>query len=201
MLLDPVTNSIVADGYNGPPRGEDGLCKGWFCERDGVVPERLEITNAGEMLRYHDEHGNLVRHQSVDPWGNPGWRPNCKGDPVPFTTDRITSKEGLATLREKLIHDNPPVPSGTSLEKGCHHSETNALANASRRGVSTDGTWLIVTGEPCLMCAKLLHHAGVAKVYVVKGGYAGGDAGPEYLRTHGVEVEYVGGPQDPRSAP
>lgn len=200
MLLDPETNSIVADGYNGPPRGEDGLCRGWFCERDGIDPTRLEITNQGEMLRYHDANGELIKHQSVeDPRTRPTWPPHTS-DPRRFTPDTIASKEALIAYRTKLLTEHPPVPSGTSLEKGCHHSETNALANASRRGASTDGTWLIVTGEPCLMCAKYIHHAGVAKVYVVKGGYAGGDAGPAYLRAHRVDVEYVDGPQDPRLA-
>lgn len=132
MLLDPKTNSIVSDGYNGPPRGEIGLCSGSFCERDGRFP------------------------------------------------------------------DHPPIASGTHMEKGCHHAESNVIANAARRGSSTADTWLLVTGEPCLMCAKLIHHAGVARVYVVQGGYAGGDDGPAYLRNHGVEVEYVEGPQDPR---
>lgn len=198
MLIDPKTNSIVSDGYNGPPRGEEGLCRGWFCERDGVEPSRLEITNKGEMLCYHDAEGRLLKHQSVeDPLG-PRFRPPT-GDPVRFTRDVVTSKESLFALREKLISGNPPIPSGTSLEKGCHHAELNALANAAKRGTPTDGTWLIVTGEPCTMCSKFLHHAGVAKVFVVRGGYAGGDAGPAYLRTYGVVVEYVEGPRDPRA--
>lgn len=199
MLLDPTTNSIVADGYNGPPRGEEGLCRGWFCERDGIDPARLEITNQGEMLRYHDTDGKLVKHQDVEDIFSGRWRDRSE-EPHRITRDVIRSKEELVALREKLLAENPPVPSGTSLEKGCHHSETNALANASRRGTSTAGTWLIVTGEPCLMCAKFIHHAGVAKVYVVRGGYAGGDAGPAYLRAHGVGVEYVEGPADPRTS-
>jgi dCMP deaminase len=56
---------------------------------------------------------------------------------------------------------------------------------------------MIVTGEPCLLCAKLIHHAGIARVLVVQGGYAG-ENGVEYLRAHGVEVVSVDGPRDPR---
>jgi dCMP deaminase len=47
------------------------------------------------------------------------------------------------------------------------------------------------------MCSKLIHHAGIKRVYVVGGGYAG-ENGVGYLRAHGVEVVEVDGPQDPR---
>jgi dCMP deaminase len=89
------------------------------------------------------------------------------------------------------------IPSGTRTEVGCHHAEMNVICNAAANGVSTRGAWLIVTGEACMMCAKLLHHAGIARVLVVSGGYAGAN-GCEYLESHGVEVMHLSGPQDPR---
>jgi deoxycytidylate deaminase len=92
------------------------------------------------------------------------------------------------------------VKSGERIEVGCHHAEMNVLCNAAANGTATRGSWLIVTGEPCTMCAKLVHHAGVARVICVQGGYAGGSAGVEYLLAHGVEVEYREGPADPRRA-
>lgn len=126
MLIDPATNSIIADGYNGTSRGSPyPLCGGDECERDGIQ-------------------------------------------------------------------------SGTRLELGCHHAESNALANAARRGVPTEGSWLIVTGEPCLMCSKQLFHAGVRRIYYVKHGYAGGSAGLDFLTHHRVTVIAVDGPTDPR---
>lgn len=91
------------------------------------------------------------------------------------------------------------IPSGIQYELGCHHAEMNVITNAAAQGVATDGAWLIVTGEPCILCAKLAHHAGIAKVICVAGGFIGGDAGPQYLRQHGVLVDYVDGPPDPRS--
>jgi dCMP deaminase len=63
--------------------------------------------------------------------------------------------------------------------------------------VACTGAWLIVTGEPCVLCAKLIHHAGIAKVLIVEGGYAG-ENGVDYLEAHGVLVQRVDGPQDPR---
>lgn len=95
------------------------------------------------------------------------------------------------------LRDTQGVESGTRMEIGCHHAETNVICNAAAGGVATHGAWMIVTGEPCMMCAKLIHHAGIAKVLVVKGGYAGAN-GVEYLKAHGVEVAWVDGPTDPR---
>ncbi len=97
------------------------------------------------------------------------------------------------------LRDELKVPSGTRLEIGCHHAEMNVVCNAAANGVRCRGAWLIVTGEPCLMCAKLIHHAGIVRVLVVEGGYAG-ENGVTYLRTHGVEVVEVEGPKDPRLA-
>ncbi|MCA9550026.1 MAG: hypothetical protein KC933_08325 [Myxococcales bacterium] len=98
---------------------------------------------------------------------------------------------------DTCLRDTLHVASGTRMEIGCHHAEMNVICNAAANGVPTRGAWLLVTGEPCLLCAKLIHHAGIAKVFVVRGGYAG-ENGVEYLEAHGVYVAQVDGPQDPR---
>lgn len=98
------------------------------------------------------------------------------------------------------LRDALNVPSGHQVEVGCHHAEMNVVCNAAASGVSTKGAWLIVTGEPCLMCAKLIHHAGIVKVIVVQGGYAGAN-GMGYLHANGVEYLYLDGPKDPRLNP
>ncbi len=95
------------------------------------------------------------------------------------------------------LRDDLKVQSGTRMEVGCHHAEMNVVCNCAASGVATNGAWLIVTGEPCLMCSKMIHHAGISKVIVVDGGYLGAN-GVEYLRQHGVAVEAVDGPKDPR---
>ena len=95
------------------------------------------------------------------------------------------------------MRDTHNVTSGTRMEIGCHHAEMNVICNCAASGVATQGAWLIVTGEPCMMCAKLIHHSGIEKVIVVGGGYAG-ENGVDYLRLHGVAVDAVEGPQDPR---
>ena len=98
---------------------------------------------------------------------------------------------------DECLRDTLGVKSGTRMEVGCHHAEMNVICNAAANGVATQGAWLIVTGEPCTLCAKLLHHAGVARVLVVEGGYLGAN-GVDYLRAHGVEVVALEGPKDPR---
>ena len=98
---------------------------------------------------------------------------------------------------EVCFRDEQKVPSGTRLEIGCHHAEMNVICNCAASGVPTKGAWLVVTGEPCLMCAKLIHHAGLVRVIVVGGGYAG-ENGVSYLESHGVHVQTVEGPKDPR---
>jgi dCMP deaminase len=98
---------------------------------------------------------------------------------------------------DTCLRDTLGVQSGTRMEIGCHHAEMNVICNAAANGVPTKGAWLIVTGEPCILCAKLIHHAGILRVLVVDGGYAG-ENGVPYLDQHGVEVMGLEGPQDPR---
>ena len=83
------------------------------------------------------------------------------------------------------------------MEVGCHHAEMNVICNAAANGVLTRAAWMIVTGEPCILCAKLIHHSGISRVLIVEGGYLGAN-GVEYLRSHDVEVQPVAGPRDPR---
>ncbi len=97
------------------------------------------------------------------------------------------------------LRDQMKIPSGTRTEVGCHHAEMNVVCNAAANGVRCRDAWLIVTGEPCMMCAKMIHHAGIVRVLVVEGGFAGAN-GVDYLRKHGVEVVQVEGPKDPRGS-
>ena len=98
---------------------------------------------------------------------------------------------------EVCLRDTMNVESGTRMEIGCHHAEMNVICNAAAGGVATRGAWMLVTGEPCILCSKLIHHAGIARVIVVDGGYKGAN-GLEYLESHGVEVQRTEGPKDPR---
>lgn len=45
------------------------------------------------------------------------------------------------------------------------HAEANAIAQAAKRGISTDGAGIYVTLEPCLSCLKLIISAGIHEVF------------------------------------
>ena len=95
------------------------------------------------------------------------------------------------------LRDTMDIKSGTRVEIGCHHAEMNLICNAAANGVSTNNAWLLVTGEPCMMCAKLIHHAGIGQVIIVDGGF-GGENGISYLEDHGVDIRRTDGPKEHR---
>ena len=77
-------------------------------------------------------------------------------------------------------------PSGTQIQIGCHHAEMNAICNAARQGASTLGMAIAITCEPCLLCAKLIHHSGIELVIYDAKNYS--PEGLEYLDTAGVAI-------------
>lgn len=121
IILDPSSNSVISDGYNGPPRGSCGdKCGGASCLRDDYK-----------------------------------------------------------------------IAPGISNDVGCHHAEANALMNAARHGSITLGKWLLVSCDPCLMCAKLIHHAGITRVYSPNNTVAHA-AGLKYLEDNSIELLPLG---------
>jgi deoxycytidylate deaminase len=202
LLLDPVRNVLLMDGYNGGPRDGGEVCGGTHCLRDGFLPQDVVLIDSKGLAlddpKADREAGlddDSVRVRVKDRFlVNPKSQETSLIREYGFTFWR---NQALA-VRDRLLAANPPIPSGTRMEVGCHHAEMNVICNAAATGVTCQGAWLIVTGEPCILCAKLIHHAGIVKVLCVQGGYAGGDAGVLYLQQHGVEVSYVEGPQDPR---
>lgn len=90
---------------------------------------------------------------------------------------------------EVCLRDSQNIISGLDPSVGCHHAEANSITNAARLGTPLDGCWLIVNGEPCLACAKLIHHAGISRVICLKGGYSS-KQGIGYLQLNGVVVEF-----------
>jgi dCMP deaminase len=45
------------------------------------------------------------------------------------------------------------------------HAEANAIAQAAKHGISTNGSIIYVTLEPCLSCLKLIISAGIREVF------------------------------------
>jgi len=66
------------------------------------------------------------------------------------------------------------------------HAEQNAIIQAALHGVSTDGATIYVTHQPCLICAKMIINAGIARV--VYGGDYPDDLARQFLEEAGVEL-------------
>lgn len=208
LLLDPVRNVTLIDAYNGGPRGAEGeLCGGHFCERDGLKREQFTFEKKTQPRWEASSHfcGQFRHYHFVDICFN-----GVSVHKIFFDPDIEAIRASLSLVKEKdapeaeaeawiqgMLDKFPGVKSGTHMEAGCHHAEMNIVCNAAASGVSTKGAWLLITGEPCQLCAKLIHHAGIVKVVVIRGGYAG-ENGLAYLTANGVEVQEVEGPQDPR---
>lgn len=45
------------------------------------------------------------------------------------------------------------------------HAEANAIAQAARHGIATQGATIYVTLEPCIACLKLIISAGIREVF------------------------------------
>ncbi len=112
-----------------------------------------------------------------------------KGD-VPI----ISSFNGIARKQSGLcggadcLRDRCKIASGSESQIGCHHAEFNAIANAARNGISTDGCSIYVTAPPCLMCAKLIHHAGIKSVIYEDRDNRWISTGEEYLSMNGIDI-------------
>jgi dCMP deaminase len=63
------------------------------------------------------------------------------------------------------IRNERNIPSGERHEL-CRavHAEQNAIIQAALHGVSTQGSTLYSTHQPCVLCAKMLINAGVKRV-------------------------------------
>jgi len=74
------------------------------------------------------------------------------------------------------------------------HAEQNAIIQAARFGVSTQGAEIYVTSSPCLNCAKAIINAGITKVWYWDG-YPD-EIAVQFLDAAGVKLEKLdmGGP-------
>ena len=71
----------------------------------------------------------------------------------------------IGCLREKL-----GIPSGQQHElcRGIH-AEQNAIIQAAKLGVSIEGATLYCTHQPCVICAKMIVNAGIARIVYAEG--------------------------------
>jgi len=61
------------------------------------------------------------------------------------------------------------------------HAEANAIAKLAQSSESSDGAVMFCTHTPCIECAKLIHQAGIEKVYYRQDYDAQKGSGKEFL--------------------
>lgn len=70
------------------------------------------------------------------------------------------------------------------------HAELNAIAQAAKVGVSTDGGTLYCKMTPCYTCAKVIINAGIKRV-VAENYYHGGARTADIFKEAGVEYSLL----------
>ena len=91
----------------------------------------------------------------------------------------------VGCIREKLN-----IPSGQQLDL-CRavHAEQNALIQAAKHGISTDGASIYITVTPCYQCAKMIANSGIKEV-IVNGVYPD-DRTQELFKEVGIELRIL----------
>lgn len=86
------------------------------------------------------------------------------------------------------LRDQLHVPSGERHElcRGLH-AEQNAIIQAALHGVSAKGSTLYCTHHPCVICAKMIINAGVARI-VIRDSYSD-QLAADMLREAGISAE------------
>jgi len=93
----------------------------------------------------------------------------------------------LGCLRDQL-----GIPSGTRAEV-CRavHAEQNAIIQAALSGASTKGATMYCTHSPCIICAKMMVNAEIARS-VINEKYSESEY-VELFKQAGIEVTFIGG--------
>jgi dCMP deaminase len=84
-----------------------------------------------------------------------------------ITTGYNGAPSGIDTCRDRktCLRDEMKIPSGERAEL-CYaiHAEQNAIIQAAKLGVAIDGATMYCTHQPCVICAKMIVNAGIARV-------------------------------------
>jgi dCMP deaminase len=154
-----------------------------------LVPRTVREVAAQDVIAELSGAAARAANASVDWWRQVG------------AAMRFASGETAMATNEHMPHPLSAYAAGdprSNFSKGVHleistavHAEARLIADAARKGMSTDGATLYVTDFPCPPCAKLVAGAGVSKLYY-REGYALLD-GNDVLERAGVEISRVRG--------
>lgn len=128
-----------------------------------------------------------LKEKSADWWRQVGAVLAIKGELV------LTAwNHHLPSALEPYFNGDPRASfhKGEYIElSSAQHAEASLIAEAAKKGISTEGADLYVTTFPCPVCAKLVAEAGIKKVYFSEG-YAMLD-GETLLQAKGVKIYKV----------
>lgn len=89
-----------------------------------------------------------------------------------MTTGYNGAPSGIQNCMEKgeCLRRKLNIPSGTKQEI-CYavHAEQNAIIQAAKYGINVNGATLYCTHQPCVICAKMIINAGIARVVYAEG--------------------------------
>jgi len=71
------------------------------------------------------------------------------------------------------------------------HAESNCISKVAASTESSVGAVMFCTHTPCIDCAKLIHQAGIVKVYISEEYKAGRGSGVAFLNECGIKVELL----------
>ncbi len=104
--------------------------------------------------------------------GSPPGQPHC--DEVGHEMHKVINDDGV--ISEHCIRTI--------------HAEQNALVQASKRGISLDGSTLYCQMTPCYVCAKLIIGAGVKRVVSFRD-YHRGEKSRKLFKDAGVQYDLI----------
>ena len=110
-----------------------------------------------------------------------------------ISTGYVGAPAGCASCDEVGHEMNTVTHDDGTQSKHCirtTHNEQNAIAQAARIGISTDGATLYCGMTPCYTCAKLLINAGVKRIVAEKDYHAGARS-KDLFKEAGVKYELL----------
>lgn len=135
----------------------------------------------------------LVRDNRTISQGYNGTGPgctNCRDQWVDYFYDNVLEKSDSKTFEEYLLtEDFRNRHKIWSAEKELH-AEQNCILWAAREGIATKDAILYTIYSPCINCAKVIHIAGISKVYY-KNRYSSDQTGIKYLQNNKILCEQI----------
>jgi len=110
-----------------------------------------------------------------------------------ISTGYVGAPAGCASCDDAGHEMNTVIHEDSTQSRHCvrtTHNEQNAIAQAARVGISTEGATLYCMMTPCYTCAKLIINAGIKRVVAEKD-YHAGTRSKEIFKEAGVQYELL----------